>query len=291
MIIVLTGPTGSGKSQMAISLANRLGGAILNADAFQVYRELSIATAKPTLEERHLAPHFLFDFVPLTDDYNAYLYQRDLRAKIAELQEHYPYLILAGGTGLYIRSGLFDYEFSDTPSIDLSEFDSFTNDELHAYLESVDLESAASIHPNNRRRVLRAIEIYRSTGKRKSEIEKEQTHSPIYPCLFFGLNKERSDVYSLCDERVEKMFEMGLLEENSSLFKKYGFSPRAFQAIGVKETIPFFKGESTVTECKELIKRNTRQYVKRQMTFFSHQFDLTWIEKEEDILTEIKKTN
>lgn len=287
MIIVLTGPTGSGKSALAIELANRIGAAIINADAFQVYQELSIATAKPSLQERSLAPHYLFDFVPLDEEYSVYSYQKDLRRTVAELEGRYPHLIIAGGTGLYIRSALYDYEFTESPKVDMSRFDSYSNEELHDELKKVDSEAAEAIHMNNRRRVLRALEIYLSTGKRKSEIEGEQTHKPIYQCLFFGLNKEREDVYSLCDRRVDKMFDMGLLEENKRLFDLYGTDKRAFQAIGVKETIPYFEGEIGLEECKRQIKVHTRQYVKRQMTFFSHQFELDWIDEIGPILDKI----
>ena len=287
MIIVLTGPTGSGKSALAIELAQRLNGAIINADAFQVYKELSIATAKPTLEERSLAPHFLFDFLPLTEEYSVYAYQKDLRETIAKLEKIYPYIIIAGGTGLYIRSALYDYEFATSNRMDMSKYDGYSNEALHQELERLDIEAAKAIHMNNRRRVLRAIEIYLSTGKRKSDIEQEQKHEPIYPCLFFGINKEREDLYAFCDKRVERMFEAGLLKENKSLFDKYGYDLRAFQAVGVKETIPYFEGQTSLEECKQEIKSHTRQYVKRQMTFFSHQFQLTWIDKIEDILSEI----
>ena len=289
MIIVLTGPTGSGKSDLAISLAKTLGAAIINADAFQVYRELNIATAKPTPSQMAEVPHYLFDFLPLTQDYDAPSYQKDARRTIEELSSKYPHLIIAGGTGLYIRSALYDYEFVEERKVDLSSYQSMDDDELYKVLLSMDEESARKTHPHNRRRVLRAIEICLSSGRKKSEIEKEQTHAPIYHCLFLGLTKEREDVYASCNERVERMFEMGLLDENKALFEKYGTSPHAFQAIGVKETIPYFEGRATLEETKELIKKNTRNYVKRQLTFFAHQFDLKPVSNLEDILALIKR--
>ena len=285
MIIVLTGPTGVGKSRLAISLAQKLNGAIINADAFQVYQELNIATAKPTLEERSLAPHFLYDFVPLTKDYDVESYQKDVRGLIGKLEKEYPYLIIAGGTGLYIRAALYDYEFSEDVEVDLSSYEAMDETRLYEELKAIDPESAKKIHPHNRRRVLRAIEIYLATGRKKSDIEKEQTHAPIFPCKFFGLNKEREDIYAACNERVDKMFEQGLLDENRALLDKYGETPHAFQAIGVKETFPYFKGEATLDVTKELIKKNTRNYVKRQLTFFAHQFDLTYVSSEEEILS------
>ncbi|MBQ4255526.1 MAG: tRNA (adenosine(37)-N6)-dimethylallyltransferase MiaA, partial [Bacilli bacterium] len=214
MIIVLTGPTGSGKSDLAIKLANKINGAIINADAFQVYKELNIASAKPSIEDRSKAPHYLFDFLDIRSDYDIYSYQKDLRRTIAELESVYPYLIIAGGTGLYIRSGLYDYDLANSNHVDMSEYESLTNDELYSKLLEIDPVSASKIHKNNRRRVIRAIEIYLSTGERKSDIESAQSHSPIYPVRFFGLNKEREEVYKSCDARVDKMFAQGLLKEN-----------------------------------------------------------------------------
>lgn len=288
MIIVLTGPTGSGKSDLAIKLANKINGAIINADAFQVYKELNIASAKPSIEDRSKAPHYLFDFLEINSDYDIYSYQKDLRKTIAELEGRYPYLIIAGGTGLYIRSGLYDYELANSDHVDMSEYETLSNDDLYSKLLEIDPVSASKIHKNNRRRVMRAIEIYLSTGERKSDIESSQKHSPIYPVRFFGLSKEREEVYRSCDARVEKMFAQGLLEENRSLFEKYGYTPHAFQAIGVKETIPYFKGEASLEETKELIKLNTRHYVKRQLTFFTHQFDLETITGLDDLLVKIE---
>ncbi|MBQ2069968.1 MAG: tRNA (adenosine(37)-N6)-dimethylallyltransferase MiaA [Bacilli bacterium] len=291
MIIVLTGPTGSGKSDLAIKLANKINGAIINADAFQVYKELNIASAKPSIEDRSKAPHYLFDFLDIRSDYDIYSYQKDLRRTIAELESVYPYLIIAGGTGLYIRSGLYDYDLTNSNHVDMSEYESLTNDELYSKLLEIDPISASKIHKNNRRRVIRAIEIYLSTGERKSDIESTQSHSLIYPVRFFGLNKEREEVYKSCDARVDKMFAQGLLKENQLLFEKYGYSPHAFQAIGVKETIPYFKGEASLEQTKELIKLNTRHYVKRQLTFFAHQFDLEMVSGLEDLLAKIETNN
>ncbi len=285
MIIVLTGPTGTGKSKMAISLAKKLGAAIINADAFQVYRELSIATAKPTDDMMMEAPHFLYDFVPLTEDYNVAEYQKDLRANIAMLQQTETPIIIAGGTGLYIRAGLYDYEFKDTPPVDLSKYEGLTNDQLHEVLKAIDPKSAEEIHPNNRIRVMRAISIHESLGVRKSDIVDAQKHQPIYDDLFFfGLTKNRAEIYADVEKRVDEMFDRGLVEENRALVDKYGREPHAFRAIGVKELFPYFDGLITLEDAKNQIKQNTRNYVKRQLTFFNHQFPITFIEKEEEIL-------
>lgn len=291
MILVLTGPTGSGKTDMAISLAKKLGGAIINADAFQVYRELNIATAKPSEAQRLEVPHFLFDFVPVSSSYSVYEYQADLRATIADLQEIHKPIIIAGGTGLYIRAGLYDYSFPEEKVVDLSVYEKMDDDTLYAALQKMDPEEAKTIHPHNRIRVLRAIKVYLSSGKKKSEIKAEQKHQPIYDDVyFFGLNAERAPLYERVNQRVEEMFKAGLVEENRALYEKYGEAPRAFQAIGVKELFPYFHGEKNLEECKEEIQKNTRHYVKRQETFFRHQFDIHWITQEEEILDAISSS-
>ncbi len=288
MILVLTGPTGSGKTDMAISLAKKLSGAIINADAFQVYRELNIATAKPSEAQRLEVPHFLFDFVPISSSYSVYEYQADLRATIADLQEIHKPIIIAGGTGLYIRAGLYDYSFPEEKVVDLSVYEKMDEDTLYAALQKMDPEEAKTIHPHNRIRVLRAIKVYLSSGKKKSEIKAEQKHQPIYDDVyFFGLNAERAPLYERVNQRVEEMFKAGLVEENRALYEKYGETPRAFQAIGVKELFPYFRGEKNLEECKKEIQKNTRHYVKRQETFFRHQFDIHWITREEEILDAI----
>ncbi len=281
MIIVLTGPTGTGKSELAIRLAKKLDGVIVNADAFQVYEELSIATAKPTPEMMMEVPHFLFDFVPLTSSYSVAEYQQDLRSAIATIGDR-P-IILAGGTGLYIRAGLFDYEFPEEAEVDLSQYEAMDEESLYQAAKRLDEQEALTIHPNNRVRLLRLIKMALS-GRKKSEVKSSQEHKPIFDCRFFGLQMDRDENYSRVDGRVEKMFSAGLLEEVTSLAAKYGRTPSAFKAIGVKELFPYFDGQISLQQAKDEIKKNTRHYVKRQMTFFRHQFDLTWVDGEDDIL-------
>lgn len=281
MIIVLTGPTGTGKSELAIRLAKEIGGVIVNADAFQVYEELSIATAKPTPEMMMEVPHFLFDFVPLTSSYSVAEYQQDLRSAIATIGER-P-IILAGGTGLYIRAGLFDYEFPEEEEVDLRQYEAMDEESLYQAAMRLDEAEALSIHPNNRVRLLRLIKMALS-GKKKSDIKSSQEHKPIFDCRFYGLQIDRDENYSRVDERVDRMFAMGLVDEVSSLVGKYGRTPSAFKAIGVKELFPYFDGQISLQQAKDEIKKNTRHYVKRQLTFFRHQFDLTWVEGMDDIL-------
>jgi tRNA dimethylallyltransferase len=285
MIIVLTGPTGSGKSELAVSLANRIGGEIINADAFQVYEELTIATACPSKELQAKAPHHLYGFVPLNEDYDIAHYQADCRKVIQEVLSRGKTPILVGGSGLYIRSALFDYDFSlDTSKVDLAPFESLSDEELHQKLASLDPLEAEKIPFQNRRRALRAIAICLAAGESKSSLLAKQTHAPIYEAMFFGLTKERDELYPLVEERVEKMFNAGLLDETVPLIKKYGRDCHAFKAIGVKELFPYIDGVKTLDEAKKQIKTNTRHYVKEQETWFRHQFNLVYVSSLEEII-------
>lgn len=289
MILVLTGPTGSGKSALAISLAKRLGGAIVNADAYQVYQELNIATAKPSEELRMEAPHYLFDFVPLDSDYSVAEYQSDLRGEIYELAQLNRPIIIAGGTGLYIKAGLFDYSFPEEKPVDMSMYEALDEDALYEKAMAIDEASAKQIHPHNRRRLLRLIQYCLANGGKRSEAVLKQEHKPLFDVRFYGLDVERENLYPLVEERVERMFESGLEEENRRLVAKYGRTPHAFQAIGVKEFFPYWDGKASLEETKNLIKENTRHYAKKQMTWFRHQFSLTWIRNEDDLLLDLQK--
>ncbi|HBS03217.1 MAG TPA: tRNA (adenosine(37)-N6)-dimethylallyltransferase MiaA [Firmicutes bacterium] len=287
MILVLTGPTGSGKSKLAVSLAKKMNGAVVNADAYQVYQGLNIATAKPSESMRLEVPHYLFDFVPLSSDYNVVEYQADLRGEISELEGAGKTIIIAGGTGLYLKAGLYDYEFPEERQIDLSSYETLDNKSLYQKALELDEASAKEIHPNNRRRVLRLIQYCLATGSKRSSVNACQTHKPLYDVRFYGLEVERERLYPLVEERVEEMFASGIEEENRTLVDRYGRSCHAFQAIGVKEFFPYWDGQANLEETKELIKKNTRHYVKKQMTWFRHQFPIRWIKGEEDLLADL----
>ena len=289
MILVLTGPTGSGKSALALSLAKRLNGVVINADAYQVYQELNIATAKPSEEMRMEVPHYLFDFVPLDSDYSVAEYQSDLRGEIYELSKTNRPIIIAGGTGLYIKAGLFDYEFPEEKTVDMSSYEKLGEDALYEKACQIDPEGAKQIHPHNKRRVLRLIEYYLANGRRRSEVVASQSHEPLFDVRFYGLDVERENLYPLVEERVDKMFSAGLEQENLALVQKYGRTPHAFQAIGVKEFFPYWDGKASLEDTKKLIKENTRHYVKKQMTWFRHQFPIVWIKGEDDLLQDLAK--
>ena len=277
MMICIVGPTGVGKSKLAIRLAKALNGEIINGDAFQIYKGMDIGTAKPTKEEREIVPHHLFDFVEPDFEYSIYTYQKNLRNKIEELQDKNVPLIICGGSGLYLKSSLYDFVLNENKSdVDMSSFEKMNNEELHNYLSSIDLEESKKIHMNNRKRVMRAIEIYLQEGKKKSEIISFQEHKPIYDVTFVGLTKDRDELYELINKRVDLMFSLGLVDEVRNLLKKYPATLRSFQAIGYKEIISGLASGSSEEEMKELIKKNSRNYAKRQFTYFKHQMDVKW---------------
>lgn len=284
MIIVLTGPTGSGKSELAIELAKRIDGEIVNADAFQVYQGLTIATAAPNEEMKRKVPHHLYGHIPLNERYDIAKYQIEARRVIKDILERGKTPIMVGGSGLYLRAALYDYDLSvDTSSVDLSPYENMTNEELHAILEKLDPEEAKKLPKENRRRVLRDIAICLAAKESKTSLLAKQNHEPIYPTRFFALSKERKILYAHLDERVEKMFGDGLLRETLPLIEQYGENAPAFQAIGVKELFPYLRHEISLEEAKNQIKLDTRHYVKRQETFFRHQFPTVYVTSLEEI--------
>ncbi len=276
-IICIVGPTGVGKSSLGISLALKANGEIINGDAFQIYKEMDIGTAKPSLEERKLVPHHLFDYVEPTYEFSIFDYQKNLRSKIEELQKRNVNIIVVGGTGLYLKSGFYDFNLNKQEShVDMSSYEQKTNEELHKILESIDYEESLKIHQNNRKRVLRAIQIYLETGSKKSDIIASQEHKPLYDVEFIGLTRDREELYDIINKRVDKMYEMGLVDEVKSLMNKYPTTLRSFQAIGYKELMDGLINHKDENEIKELIKKNSRNYAKRQFTYFNNQLNVKW---------------
>lgn len=279
MIIAIVGPTGIGKSKLALKIAKEVKGEIVNCDAFQIYKEMDIGTAKPSLEERREVPHHLFDYVEPTTSFSVFDYQVTLRNKIEELQKRNVPIILVGGTGLYLKASLYDFSlYEEKEKISLSKYDAYTNEELHKELEKLDFEESKKIHMNNRKRVLRAIEICLTHNEKKSEMIAKQEHKLLYDVTFIGLTKNRDELYEGINKRVDIMFEMGLMKEVEYLLSKYDDNLRSFQAIGYKEIIEGKKNNLSEEEIKELIKRNSRRYAKRQYTYFENQLDVNWFD-------------
>lgn len=288
MIIVLTGATGTGKSRLAIELAKRIDAEIINGDAFQVYKDLIIATASPSKEEMEEVPHHLFQYVDLSENYSIARYQKECRQTLKEVLSRKENAIIVGGSGLYIRAALYDYDLSlDTDKIDMSEYESKSNEELHKILSSLDKEEADKLPVQNRQRILRSINICLAAGEPKTEFLKKQKHEPIYPTKFYVLHVDREELYPKVNKRVDEMFENGLLEETCPLIEKHGRESQAFKAIGVKELFSYIDGDISLETAKDLIKLDTRRYIKRQETFFRHQFSAKNVASLEDILSDL----
>lgn len=287
MIIVITGPTCLGKSDTALALAKKINAEIINGDAFQCYKEMEIGVAKPPKEYFREVPHHLYSFVDVDHDYSIAEYQINLRNKIDELLSKGKSIIIVGGSGLYIRSALYDYDFQKNKKVDMTKYEAMDNRTLHDELRKIDPKQAEIIHMNNRKRVLRAIEIYLSSGETKSSLVDRQEHKPIYDVKFFVREIERDELYSRINKRVDLMYEMGLENEVKNLYKKYGNKPHVLQAIGYKEIIAALEGEYPLEDAKEIIKKNSRNYAKRQLTFVRHQFPVTYYKDNQDLLEKI----
>lgn len=289
MIIVITGPTCMGKTETAFYLAKKLNAEIVNGDAFQCYKEMDIGVDKPKEKYLKEVPHHLYSFVDVNHDYSIAEYQTNLRSEIDMLIKKNKNIIVVGGSGLYIRSALYDYEFSENKQVDMSKYNEMDNRSLHDELKKIDPIDAEKIHMNNRKRMLRAIEIYLSNGESKSDIISKQQHKPIYDVRFFVRDMDREELYNRINLRVDEMMNIGLLNEVLSLYKKYGDKPHAFQAIGYKEIIEYLNRKISLEEAVELIKKNTRNYAKRQLTYIRHQFPVEYYINNEQLLELIEK--
>lgn len=278
-----------GKSETALEVAKSFNAEIVNGDAFQIYKQMNIGVAKPPIEYFSIVPHHLFSFVDINRNYSIADYQKDLRRTVDEILSRGKNVVIVGGSGLYIRSALYDYEFSEQPEIDMSKYETMNNQELHNELSKIDPKQAELIHMNNRKRVLRAIAIYLTQGKTKSEIIDLQEHKLVYDAKFFVRNMDRDELYTLIDKRVDEMIEDGLFNEVRDIFVRYGKHCKALQAIGYKELIPAAEGKYSLEEGIELVKKNSRNYAKRQVTFIKHQFPVIFYENTQDLLRILQK--
>lgn len=262
-VIVIAGPTGIGKTRLALTLAKHLQGEIINADSMQVYKELKIGTAK--IEDQEQIRHHLISIRSVRDPYNVYEYQKEGRHIMAEIIKRGKVPIIVGGTGLYIKALLYDYKFQ--PRTKVIDNNHFTNEELLAAIK--EFEPNVNVHVNNRQRLLSLLARYQ-TGEivKKAEL--------CYDAIFIGLTMPRDRLYLCVNERVELMLKQGLVEEVRGLYEA-GIKNRVLlSAIGYKELYQYFDGVLSYEESIALIKRNTRRYVKRQYTWFKHQLKLEW---------------
>lgn len=268
-VIVITGPTAVGKTKLSIALAKLLSGEIINADSTQVYQGLDIATAKVTLEEQENIKHHLFDICPLTEDYTVYQYQIDARKKIEEISSRGNIPILVGGTGLYIKATLLDYQFQPQET---EQEKVETTDVLYQRLKEIDPHT--SIHPHNRNRIIRALTLYETTKLIPSE--KPKTEEFLYEPIVIGLTTDRDILYERINCRVDEMVQMGLLEEAKQIYDSSLRSKAVMTPIGYKELFPYFEGNCTLEDALEKIKQKSRNYAKRQYTWWNHQMKVNW---------------
>jgi len=290
MIYVLLGPTGSGKTELGVRFAQALDLEIINADAFQVYRSFPIATATPTEKEMRGVPHHLFGFLENDDRYDVARYQTDARKSIENIKRRSKTPLFVGGSGLYIRSALFDYGFEvDTSKVDMTPYQGLSDADLHAVLAALDEEEAQKIPFQNRRRVLRSIAICLAAGRSKTSLLAEQKHEPIEETLFFHIEAERPLLYERIEARTEAMFENGIIDEVLPQIQSVSTISGVYAAIGIKEFFPYRDGLKTLEEVKEDIKMDTRRYAKRQETFFRHQFKTVPIKSLEEMLSYVHR--
>lgn len=270
MVIVITGPTAVGKTKLSIELAKLLNGEIINADSTQVYRGMNIATAKVTKGEMDNIPHHLFDIKNIDENYTIYDYQKDARKIIDELLKKNKTPILVGGSGLYIKACLYNYQLEEESL--QNNYENYTNNQL--YQKLIELDNNIQIHPNNRKRMIRALNYMEKNNKKWSEQEK--TDTLLYDTIFIGLTCDRDILYQRINERVDKMVEKGLLEEAKNIYDSKIQSKAVLTPIGYKELFPYFEGKISLEEALEKIKQNSRKYAKRQYTWFNHQMDIKW---------------
>ncbi len=270
-VIVILGPTAVGKTKLSVELAKRLNGEVINADSTQVYQGLDIATAKVTEKEKEYIPHHLFDIKKMTEDYSVSDYQKDARMVIDDCIKRGKTPILVGGTGLYIKAALYNYQFE--PTSYKGNYQCFSNEEL--YQQLCQINPNTKIHPNNRKRIERALDYYHETGQ-VLEL-KERSETLLYPTIFLGLTCERNLLYERINHRVDVMKEQGLVEEARKIYDSHIRTKAIMTPIGYKQLFPYFEGTKSLDECLEIIKKESRHYAKRQYTFFKHQLPVHWI--------------
>lgn len=282
-LIALVGPTAVGKTAVSVALAKELGGEIINGDSMQVYKGMDIGTAKVTAQEKAGIPHHLFDMKDPWESYSAAQFQSLARPLVTEINERGRIPIVVGGTGLYIKALTHGYHFSDSAGDPgyrkkMEDFAHLHGKEaLYEKLVSSDPESAAHIHPNNIRRVIRALEIFHVTREPASYRQQRQSHTP-YQLITIGLAMDRDMLYRRINDRVEQMIVDGLIDEARALYDSGVIDSQAVQAIGYKEVYAYFKGERTKAEMIQQLKTHSRRYAKRQYTWFRRQMDVHWFD-------------
>ena len=289
MIYVICGPTGSGKTETANQLSDLLNAPIINADAFQIYKEMNIGTAKISEKDPYYKRCYLLDIKEPSEDFSVMEYQKLFREKLQELSKQYKDIVVCGGTGLYIKAALYDYIFNEEKEEDNSDLEQMSNEELYELLQQIDEESTKTIHINNRKRVIRAISFARNSSLKKSEVIESQKHELLYPSRFLMISPDREKLYENINARVDKMVLLGLIDEVKKLLQNYKLSITARAAIGYKEVIDYLENRLDLNDCIELIKKRTRNYAKRQVTFFKNQLPIETFNSGTQLIEQIEK--
>ena len=279
-VIVICGPTASGKTSLGIQIAKLVNGEIISADSMQIYKDMDIGSAKPTIEERAQAVHHLVDFVDPDRRYSVADFKKDAESKIKEILEKNKVPIIVGGTGLYVNSLIYNIHYNEVET-DLEYrkmLESIDVKDLYKMAEGIDSEALNKIASTDRKRISRILEIYHSTGKTKTELEKESRHEPEYDYKIFVLNMDRQKLYDRINLRVDLMIKNGLVDEVKRMLEKYSEFPTAMQGLGYKEIVDYLNGNCSINDAIEKIKLETRRYAKRQLTWFRSYNDATWIE-------------
>ncbi|MDR4946478.1 tRNA (adenosine(37)-N6)-dimethylallyltransferase MiaA [Neobacillus cucumis] len=283
-LLVIIGPTAVGKTNLSIEMAKRYNGEIISGDSMQIYRGMDIGTAKITKEEMQGIPHHLIDIKNPEENFSVAEFQLLVRAKINEIAKRGKFPIIVGGTGLYVQSVIYDYQFSDVPGDETLRKEleerakEIGNEALYKELQEIDPESATQIHPNNVRRVIRALEIFQLTGKTMKEFQSNQQPDLLYETALVGLTMDREMLYDRINRRVDLMIKQGLLDEVKSLYQKGLRECQSIQAIGYKEIYDYLDGKMTWDDAVEQLKQNSRRYAKRQMTWFRNKMDVQWFD-------------
>ncbi|MBR5370290.1 MAG: tRNA (adenosine(37)-N6)-dimethylallyltransferase MiaA [Bacilli bacterium] len=289
-IIVIVGPTGVGKTKMSIELAKKLDAEIINGDSVAIYKNLNIGSAKPTVEERENIPHHLIDIKEVDEDYSVYDYQIDCRKAIDDIMSRGKRVIIVGGTGLYIKAALYDYNF--TKGTTNKQYTDLTNEEILDKISKYDLYLSSTLELNNRKRLVRVL-----NKLENKEVFTNNKDKLLYPVKVIGLTTDRDYLYERINNRVDIMINNGLLDEINSLKEKYPNSRILNSGIGYKEFSDYLFNSKDLDSVIESIKQDSRRFAKRQYTFFNHQFDTKWINVDfdnfnntiEEVLDYIKK--
>lgn len=284
-VIVICGPTASGKTGLSVKLAQKMDGEIVSCDSMQIYKDMTIGTAKVTQEEMQGIPHHLIDFVSPDERYSVAEFQKDAEKAIREIIQRGKTPIVVGGTGLYVDTLVYHIQYPEIET-DLEyrqELEELIQEQgletVYQKAKEIDPQAAEKISSNDKKRIMRILEIYHQTGKTKTQLEIEsRKEEPPYEYLVYAIGMDREKLYDRINQRVDIMLEQGLIEEVQALLKKYQHFPTAMQGLGYKEVASYLLGNITKEEMVEMLKQETRRYAKRQLTWFRKNKDIKWID-------------